>query len=165
MSDHPIPSTTSTTSPQTTSPPASTSVEDRKAAAALSSLHSTEITTDPNTTAAADSKPRSSADQEALGKAMSRLEIAAGQKGKGAVKSSAGKKDGEGDVKKRSGAGAVVVKVSAEDVGLLVNELDLSKGKATELLKANEGDVKKALVAFIRPGSTIGSSSVSAVGA
>ena len=32
-----------------------------------------------------------------------------------------------------------------------VNELDLSKIKATELLKANEGDAKKAIRAFIRP--------------
>ena len=32
-----------------------------------------------------------------------------------------------------------------------VNELDLSKVKATELLKANEGDAKKTIRAFIRP--------------
>lgn len=30
-----------------------------------------------------------------------------------------------------------------------VRELDLSQVKATELLKANEGDVKKAIQAFI----------------
>ncbi|GMF74334.1 unnamed protein product [Aspergillus oryzae] len=47
--------------------------EDRKAAAALSSLNTNEIGADSG------AKPPSSADQEALGKAMSRLEIVAGQ--------------------------------------------------------------------------------------
>ncbi|ETS82147.1 hypothetical protein PFICI_07149 [Pestalotiopsis fici W106-1] len=41
------------------------------------------------------------------------------------------------------------VKVDAADVALLVNELDLTKVKATELLKAHEGDAVKAMRAFI----------------
>ncbi|KAL4804233.1 hypothetical protein BDV18DRAFT_142769 [Aspergillus unguis] len=129
----------------------STSAEDRKAAAALSSLNTTEIATDSESAGGPGMKQPSSADQEALGKAMSRLEMAAGgAKGNG-VTPKTSKNDsgstGKAEEKKRVAA----VKVAAEDVGLLVNELDLSKVKATELLKTNEGDVKKAIRAFIRP--------------
>ncbi|OTA94143.1 hypothetical protein M434DRAFT_395050 [Hypoxylon sp. CO27-5] len=41
------------------------------------------------------------------------------------------------------------VKVDAADVALLVDELDLTKVKATELLKAHDGDAVKAMKAFI----------------
>jgi hypothetical protein len=34
---------------------------------------------------------------------------------------------------------------------LQVQELDLSKSKATELLKAHDGDMRKAIRAFISP--------------
>ncbi|KAL4913224.1 hypothetical protein BDW62DRAFT_193004 [Aspergillus aurantiobrunneus] len=127
----------------------STSAEDRKAAAALSSLNTTEITSEPAATSGA--KQPSSADQEALGKAMSRLEIAAGGQ-KGTAKAAAKSEAGAAEVKKK----AAVVKVSGEDVSLLVNELDLSKVKATELLRANEGDAKKAIRAFITPAVSVG---------
>ncbi|RAL16013.1 huntingtin-interacting protein K [Aspergillus homomorphus CBS 101889] len=124
--------------------------EDRKAAAALSALHTTEITT---TDSAASAKVTSAADQEALGKAMSRLEIAAGlnagKKRAGTATATAtdtqrGKEGGE-VVKKKA------VKVSAEDVNLLVDQLDLNKLKATELLKAHDGSVVRAIKAFITP--------------
>ncbi|KAI0109249.1 hypothetical protein GGR51DRAFT_558609 [Nemania sp. FL0031] len=42
------------------------------------------------------------------------------------------------------------VKVDAADVTLLVDELDLTKAKATELLKAHDGDAVGALKAFIK---------------
>ncbi|EKJ74818.1 hypothetical protein NXS19_001848 [Fusarium pseudograminearum] len=42
------------------------------------------------------------------------------------------------------------VKVDAADVALLVEELELPKPKATELLKSNEGDAVKAMRAFIK---------------
>ncbi|KAG4279403.1 hypothetical protein FPRO04_05944 [Fusarium proliferatum] len=42
------------------------------------------------------------------------------------------------------------VKVDAADVALLVDELELPKAKATELLKSNEGDAVKAMRAFIK---------------
>ncbi|KAJ4261542.1 hypothetical protein ACHAPJ_004437 [Fusarium lateritium] len=42
------------------------------------------------------------------------------------------------------------VKVDAADVTLLVEELDLPKAKATELLKSNEGDAVKAMRAFVK---------------
>ncbi|KAJ0346575.1 hypothetical protein COL154_009661 [Colletotrichum chrysophilum] len=41
------------------------------------------------------------------------------------------------------------VKVDAADVTLLVDELELPKAKATELLKANDGDAVKAMKAYI----------------
>ncbi|KAJ0163797.1 hypothetical protein CTA2_2383 [Colletotrichum tanaceti] len=42
------------------------------------------------------------------------------------------------------------VKVDAADVSLLVDELELTKPKATELLKANDGDAVKAMKAYLR---------------
>ncbi|CEI65294.1 hypothetical protein FVEN_g6278 [Fusarium venenatum] len=42
------------------------------------------------------------------------------------------------------------VKVDAADVALLVEELELPKPKATELLKSNEGDAVKAMRAFVK---------------
>ncbi|OAX84239.1 hypothetical protein ACJ72_01401 [Emergomyces africanus] len=146
-----------------------TNAEDRAAAAALSSLNTANETSASENDAGV---PRgavlpSAADQEALGKAMSRLEIIAGvgkAGGAGAAAAAAveaGRKDtnskkskaddkaegGEEDkvVKKK------VVKVAAEDVGLLVDQLDLNKPKATELLKAHEGDPIKAIRAYIAP--------------
>ncbi|KAI8628887.1 hypothetical protein F5Y19DRAFT_100497 [Xylariaceae sp. FL1651] len=41
------------------------------------------------------------------------------------------------------------VKVDAADVALLVDELELTKPKATELLKAHDGDAVRAMKAFI----------------
>ncbi|KAL4960420.1 uncharacterized protein BDV14DRAFT_182749 [Aspergillus stella-maris] len=96
----------------------STSAEDRKAAAALSSLNTTEVAASSGEPASTSiGKQPSSADQEALGKAMSRLEIAAGKSG-GKVSSTAKGKDesGSGDVRKKVAA----VKVAGEDVTLLV---------------------------------------------
>ena len=88
--------------------------EDRKAAAALSSLNENEIASGGD----AGHKPPSTADQEALGKAMSRLEIASGsgQKKGEEVKKAEGK---EAEVKKRA------VKVSSEDMTLLVSGDDV----------------------------------------
>jgi hypothetical protein len=89
--------------------------EDRKAAAALNSLNANEISQDES--GESTSKQPSKADQEALGKAMSRLEIASGA---GAAK----KKD---DGKKTEGKKEVEVKkkvrVAAEDVTFLVSLL------------------------------------------
>jgi hypothetical protein len=87
--------------------------EDRKAAAALNSLNANEITQDEAGSGA--TKQPSKADQEALGKAMSRLEMASGagaaRKKKEADKKAEEKKDVE--VKKK-------IKVAAEDVTFLV---------------------------------------------
>ncbi|KAH8700221.1 hypothetical protein BGW36DRAFT_315936 [Talaromyces proteolyticus] len=116
--------------------------EDRKAAAALSSLNDNEISQGDD----AGSKLSSAAAQEALGKAMSRLEIAAGGAAANKAPASAGKTEQKGDVVKKK-----AVKIVTEDVSLLVEELDLTKNKATELLRTHDGDVRQALHAFITP--------------
>ena len=83
--------------------------EDRKAAAALNSLNANEMSTENGETGP---KQPSAADQEALGKAMSRLEIAGGGgKKKDDTKKTETKKEVE--VKKK-------VKVAPEDVTFLV---------------------------------------------
>lgn len=86
--------------------------EDRKAAAALNSLNANEISQDEAGSGA--TKQPSQADQEALGKAMSRLEIASGV-GAGKKKDGGNKAEDkkEAEVKKK-------VKVAVEDVNFLV---------------------------------------------
>ncbi|KAL6716394.1 hypothetical protein ACLMJK_005960 [Lecanora helva] len=117
-------------------PPAPSNAEDRKAAAAMSSLETRG--------GEEEAKPNKQIDQEALGKAISRLEladkvgrVAAGDKGKS-------------DKEKEERDKRAKVKVDQADVSLLVEELDLSKVKATDLLKAHEGDAVKAMTAFVR---------------
>jgi hypothetical protein len=103
MSD-PIPSATA--DPDAVEQPLPANAEDRKAAAALSSLNTNEISTETS------SAKVNTANQEALGRAMSRLEIADGH--------DAGKK---GTAQTRKVDGVVkkpVVKVAAADVALLV---------------------------------------------
>ncbi|KAJ5610615.1 hypothetical protein N7510_007334 [Penicillium lagena] len=131
MSDS-IPSATA--DPDASDQPLPANAEDRKAAAALNSLNTNELGTEGN-----PAKPPAGTDQEALGKAMSRLEIAAGQ---GHAKVETQKKE---TVPKKT------VKVAAADVTLLVDQLDLNKMKATELLKAHDGDAAKAMLAFVSP--------------
>ncbi|KAK0669377.1 hypothetical protein QBC41DRAFT_224019 [Cercophora samala] len=43
------------------------------------------------------------------------------------------------------------VKVDAGDVALLVAELEVTKARATELLKQNDGDAVKTIRAFLQP--------------
>lgn len=92
---------------------APSNAEDRKAAAALSSLNVNEVATE----GISDGAPET-ANQEALGKAMSRLEIAAG-KGPN-TKGAAVQKSGGAVAKKK------VVKIAAADVALLVSFNDPS---------------------------------------
>jgi hypothetical protein len=89
--------------------------EDRKAAAALNSLNANEISQDE--TAGTSSKQPSAADQEAVGKAMSRLEIASGTGGRKDAEKKSDKKAAEAEVKKK-------VKIASEDVNLLVSAYD-----------------------------------------
>ncbi|KAK0657229.1 hypothetical protein B0T16DRAFT_452710 [Cercophora newfieldiana] len=100
--------------------PTAKSAEDRKAAAALSKL---------DTHGDDESAPSREVDQEAVKNAMSALG--------GAGSKPAEKKE----VKK--------VKVDAADVTLLVEELELSKAKATDLLKQHDGDALKAMKAYV----------------
>ncbi|OCK85178.1 hypothetical protein K432DRAFT_287397 [Lepidopterella palustris CBS 459.81] len=104
-------------------PPAPTgTAEDRKAAAALSSLDAHDD----------ESSTKKDVDAEALGQAMKNL--------------------GVGDKKEHEGNKVVpkkAVKIDAGDVSLLIEQLELTKVKATELLKANDGDAVKAMTAFV----------------
>ncbi|EXJ81447.1 hypothetical protein A1O3_07739 [Capronia epimyces CBS 606.96] len=114
--------------------------EDRKAAAALNSLNANDMSQENGEAA---TKQPSAADQEALGKAMSRLEIASGLgKKKDDTKKAETKKDVE--VKKK-------IKIAAEDLTFLVEELDLSKAKATELLRSHDGNATQAIKSFLAP--------------
>ncbi|KAI4160401.1 MAG: hypothetical protein LQ342_005725 [Letrouitia transgressa] len=116
-----------------TQPPAS--AEDRKAAAALSSLDSRNAEEE-------DSKAQTSKakniDQEALRRAISRLEVSSGEKVLGEVSERA-KKVAEDKRKEKEAA----------ERRRAIDELDLSKTKATDLLKAHEGDAVKAMRAFV----------------
>ncbi|KAH8811195.1 hypothetical protein F5884DRAFT_267392 [Xylogone sp. PMI_703] len=112
--------------------PAAKSAEDRKAAAALSSLD----------TRAEDETGSKDVDHEAVRKAMDRLTVG------GATNGVASKKQEE---EKKSQAVKKVVKVDPADVTLLIEELDLTKIKATDLLKAHDGDAVKAMRAFVAP--------------
>ncbi|GLI78845.1 hypothetical protein PoHVEF18_007167 [Penicillium ochrochloron] len=85
--------------------------EDRMAAAALNSLNTDGLAGD-----AATSKGPSRADQEALSKAMSRLEVAAGH--------DSGKKTATETQKKDAEVTKKVVKINAADVTLLVRGYD-----------------------------------------
>ncbi|KAJ5480724.1 hypothetical protein N7539_006618 [Penicillium diatomitis] len=136
MSD-PIPSATA--NPDASAQHVPSNAEDRKAAAALDSLNPEEVSSDST----APPGP-TNAQQEALNKAMSRLEVAAGQ-------TPDDKKKVTGAQKKEPEAPRKVVKVNPADVTLLVEQLELNKSKATDLLRANEGDVNRAIEAFITP--------------
>ncbi|MCJ1427372.1 hypothetical protein MMC29_005275 [Sticta canariensis] len=115
-----------------------TNAEDRKAAAALSSLDAhDEDEGKPN------GKGPNNIDQEALGRAISRLEVSSGAKGAG------GKEDEKAKAKGKEEAGKKI-KVDQADVGLLVEELDLTKTKATDLLRAHEGDAVRAMSAYVK---------------
>ncbi|KAG4031460.1 hypothetical protein MFRU_009g02340 [Monilinia fructicola] len=106
------------------------SAEDRKAAAALSSLDAPREDDSPST---------KDIDQEAVRRAMDRL---------------TGTKTTDGTVAKKGDEKKVVkktVKVEAADVNLLVEHLELTKIKATDLLKTHDGDAVKALKAYITP--------------
>jgi len=101
-------------------PTAKSSAEDRKAASALASL---------DHTAAGDEADANNVDKDAVTKAMKNL---------------------PGGASSTTGAGAPrkTVKVDAADVTLLVDQLDMTKPKATELLKTHGGDAVKAMLAY-----------------
>ncbi|PQE15781.1 Huntingtin-interacting K protein [Rutstroemia sp. NJR-2017a BBW] len=111
-------------------PQAAKSAEDRKAAAALSSL---DAPRDDDSTSTKD------VDQEAVRQAMNRLA------GTNATNGTVAKKEDDKKVVKKT------VKVDPADVTLLIDELELTKIKATDLLKAHDGDAEKALRAYIAP--------------
>lgn len=97
------------------------SAEDRKAASALASLDA----------AGNEDNSGKEVDQEAVNKAMKSL---------GGANAAAAPK----------AAPVKNVKVDAADVALLVDELELTKPKATEFLKSHDGDAVKAMRAWVK---------------
>ncbi|EME50050.1 hypothetical protein DOTSEDRAFT_20438 [Dothistroma septosporum NZE10] len=102
--------------------------EDRKAAAALSSL---DAKGDDN------AAPKKEVDLKALGEAMKNLDFS-----QGSTKPTAAKKEKEEAPKP-------LVKVNPADVTLLVEQLDLSKAKAMDLLRAHDANAVKAMTAWV----------------
>ena len=98
---------------------AAKSAEDRKAASALASL---DAGNDSSSSAA-----KANVDQDAVNKAMKNLP---------------GASSAPAPARKN-------VKVDAADVALLVDQLDMTKPKATELLKAHDGDAVRAMRAYV----------------
>lgn len=112
------------------------SADDKKAAAALSSLDQPSMST-------GNAAPKKDIDSKAIGDAMQRLTVSEGKGGKEAAK--AEKKEEQGPAKK--------VKIEAADVNLVVEQCDLSKVKATELLKSHDGDLGRALRGWVGVGA------------
>ncbi|CZT16603.1 uncharacterized protein RCC_02437 [Ramularia collo-cygni] len=104
------------------------SEEDRKAAQAMSSLDAT----------GADEAPKKEVDQEALSKALKDFEL-----------SQAPKKTTSGNAVKKEAAPKKIIKLDPAEVASLAEQLDLSKARATELLRAHEGDTLKAMVQWV----------------
>ncbi|KAF4589392.1 hypothetical protein GQ602_003281 [Ophiocordyceps camponoti-floridani] len=109
---------------------AAKSAEDRKAASALASL-------DANHDDDAANASAKNLDRDAVDKAIKRLG--------GAAAAAPGAKTTTAAPSTKN------VKVDAADVALLVEELELPRQKATELLKAHDGDVVAAIRAFVQP--------------
>ncbi|PKS12722.1 hypothetical protein jhhlp_000930 [Lomentospora prolificans] len=105
--------------------PVAKSAEDRKAATALANLDARD-----------ESAAASNVDQDAVSAAMKTL-------GGGAAGAGAGASKGL-PVRNKN------VKVDQADVALLVEELDLPKAKALDLLKAHEGDAVQAMKAYVQ---------------
>ncbi|KAF3938783.1 hypothetical protein ABW19_dt0202224 [Dactylella cylindrospora] len=111
-------------------PPPPTNAEDAKTLKALSALDAGHSSLDDNSSSSASANTN----VEALGKATAGLSsLSAGKPADAA------------------GAKKVTVKVAAEDVALIVEEMEISKVKATELLRANGADLNKTLRAMILP--------------
>lgn len=133
MAEEPQPSTIQEGADPPDALPAS--AEDRKAAKAMSSL---DVKTEDE-----PAQPKKEVDQKALAEAMKFLSV--GQDTGATKKAAEGKK-------KDAEPPKPLVKVDQADVALLVEQLDLSKAKATKLLRANEADVRRAMVAWVEAG-------------
>ncbi|KXH62801.1 hypothetical protein CSAL01_02706 [Colletotrichum salicis] len=95
-------------------------------------------------------QPAKSAEDRKAASALASLDAGGDDSGSGQVDVDAAQKA----IKGLGGATAAKkevknVKVDAADVALLVDELELTKPKATELLKANDGDAVKAMKASV----------------
>ncbi|PSK34081.1 hypothetical protein B9Z65_8407 [Elsinoe australis] len=115
------------------------SADDKTAAAALSSLDQPSMSTD-------NAAPKKDIDSKAIGDAMQRLTVSEGQGG------GAGKEAAKAE-KKEEQEPAKKVKIEAADVNLVVDQCDLSKVKATELLRGYDGDLGRALRGWVGVGA------------
>lgn len=115
-------------------PPLPKNAEDRKAASALASLDT------PSDAAATPSNDN--VNSEAVSKAMLRLGDEKAKK-PAAAAAAANPTSSAAVVKKN-------IKVDAADVALVVDELEVTRAKATELLKAHDGDAVATLRASAR---------------
>ncbi|KAK1254636.1 hypothetical protein MKX08_008631 [Trichoderma sp. CBMAI-0020] len=117
-------------------PPLPKNAEDRKAASALASLDT------PSDAAATPSNDN--VNSEAVSQAMLKLgEDKAKKPAANTASAAAAAAAAPVAVKKN-------VKVDAADVALVVDELEVNKAKATELLKAHDGDAVATLRAAAR---------------
>ncbi|PTB65933.1 hypothetical protein BBK36DRAFT_1203169 [Trichoderma citrinoviride] len=105
--------------------------EDRKAASALADL-------DAPASSAADASSANNVDHEAVSKAVSSLPANKTASSSSATTTAPG------------AAAKKTVKVDAADVALLVDQIEVTKARATELLKAHDGDAVAALRAVAR---------------
>ncbi|KAG8631126.1 hypothetical protein KVT40_000266 [Elsinoe batatas] len=120
----------------TQSNPAPTGGDDAKAAAALSALDQPSVSD--------DAPAKKDVDTKALGDAMARLEVASGG-GSGAKTGTKTEKKEETPKK--------AVKIEAADVAVVVEQCDLNKAKAGELLRQYEGDLGRALKGWVGVGA------------
>lgn len=118
-------------------PPLPKNAEDRKAASALASL-------DTPSDAAATPSSNDNVNSEAVSQAMLKLGGGQDNKSEKPAAAAASSAAAAAAVKKKN------VKVDAADVALVVDELEVTKAKATELLKANDGDAVATLRAAAR---------------
>ena len=123
--------------------------EGRKAAAALSSLDSRGGAADDESTT---KSAKSTADQKALGEAMSRLEIMEKGKKLGGEGKAGGEEDDKGKKERAAEAEkAKKIKLDPQDVSLLVEELEVSKKRAEEKLRGKGGDAVAAIRDWVQP--------------
>ncbi|KAL8920873.1 MAG: hypothetical protein Q9208_006045 [Pyrenodesmia sp. 3 TL-2023] len=137
-----------TDEPPAIAPPAS--AEDRRAAAALSTLDAQHHEDPSTSTSSAAAKTTKNIDQEALAKAISRLEFSTGEK-----ETEISEREREWNERRRRAreereARGKGVKVEPGDVALLVRELEVGKGRAGEMLRSCGGDVVRAMRGFVR---------------
>lgn len=114
-------------------PAAAQSAEDRKAASALASL---DVSHD-------DATASKDVDRRAVDEAMKRL-------GAAAAASSSAVSASSKPVAAKPAVPVKNVKVEPADVALVVDQLDLARPKAMDLLRAHDGDAVEAMRAYVR---------------
>ncbi|GAM83360.1 hypothetical protein ANO11243_013470 [Dothideomycetidae sp. 11243] len=121
------------------------SADSRAAAAALSSLDA-----DEPSAASSSGTSKRDIDTAALGDAIARLGVSGGSVGDQASSSTAasGKAAATATTTLQQQQ-AKKIKIDAADVALLGDSCDLSKPRATELLRAHDGDLGRALRGWV----------------